>query len=193
MTLRPLVVATSGVMMPSIASPIKRKSLTQSNSFLTSANQYDNDGEPSDSSSSGSDDLVEMAERESKCPQPERPFFHRYDVVVNIPKNSNPTETVTTLIVDVWNILMGIDVDVILYPYRASYEFPALASPDPLLMLGGISTIMSTKENSTASRPGQYPIAGCPLRLAPEANRLNYANPPGTSCTLSACRCTLNY
>ncbi len=154
----------------------------QSNSFLTSANHYDNDGDPSDSSSSGSDDSVEMAERERQCPQPGRPFFHRYDVVVNIPKNSNPTETVATLIADVWNILMGIDVDVILYPYRASYELPALASPDALLMLGGgISTTMSTKENSTASRPGQYPIAGSPLRLAPEANRMNCANPPGTS------------
>jgi hypothetical protein len=83
-------------------------------------NNDDEDDEYSNSSTS--DNQAEMAELETRCPPPIKPFFHQYDVVLNIPKNNNPNETVAKLIADVMLVLMGVDRDIILYPFRAEYE-----------------------------------------------------------------------
>jgi hypothetical protein len=109
----------------------------QSNSLPASDNRQGiNYSSSDDDSSSGSDDSDGGAERETRCPSPERPVFYRYDVVVNIPKNNNPTETVANLIADVMQILVGVDQDIILYPYRATYELPPLLSAETLIHLG---------------------------------------------------------
>jgi hypothetical protein len=51
---------------------------------------FQNNDKDEYSNSSTSDNQAEMAELETRYPPPIHPFFHRYDVVVNIPKNNNP-------------------------------------------------------------------------------------------------------
>jgi hypothetical protein len=73
-------------------------------------------------SSSCSDDHEEMGDRESRCPEPQSIWFHRYDAVVDIPKNNNPIDTVATLIVRLMQVIAGVDSDITFFPFRASYE-----------------------------------------------------------------------
>jgi hypothetical protein len=125
--------------------------------------EYESEENSSDASSE-SDDSEAMADLETRCPQPLRPFFHRYDVVVNIPKNNNPTTTVATLIADLMLVLVGVDIEIILYPYRASYEPAAIVTASVLLGFG--NETHKYVDKGKFDRFSSRPAPNCRLSIA---------------------------
>jgi hypothetical protein len=95
------------------------------------------------------------------CPEPRRDFFWRYDLVVSIPANTNPSLAVATSVQHVLEILQGLDKDVIIYPFRACSK-PAIVQPTALLTLN-----RDTQEYIDKGHFSQFPGRATPnCRLA---------------------------
>jgi hypothetical protein len=99
------------------------------------------------------------------CPEPSCTNFHRYDVVVNIPKNTNPVATVATLITTLMKALSGVDGDIVFYPYRATYNLPPLSpAPSTLKNLG--NELYKYVDKGKFERYSARPVPNCRLSIA---------------------------
>jgi hypothetical protein len=128
-----------------------------------SATTEQQDNHDSDSSSC-SDDYEEVADCETRCPEPQCVWFHRYDAVVNIQKNNNPIDTVATLIVRLMQVISEVDADIMFFPYRASYELPPLGMPSELMALG--NELYKYVDKGKFERFSSRPVENCRLSIA---------------------------
>jgi hypothetical protein len=117
-----------------------------------------------DDASSESDADEDEDEWETQCPDPKRPFFHRYDIVVNIPKNTNPSGTVATVIGKAMREVAIADPELIFYPYRASYYLKPIGATAELLALG--SDVSKYVDKGKFDRFSARPVKNCRLSIA---------------------------
>jgi hypothetical protein len=125
----------------------------------------DLDGEhhDDDEQSSGSEDSDEE-DWEAICPDPQRPYFHRYDVVVNIPKNTNPNATVAAVIGEAMHEIATADSELVFYPYRASYYLQPIGKAADLVALG--SDVGKYVDKGKFDRFSARAVKNCRLSIA---------------------------
>lgn len=76
-----------------------------------------------------------MEDIDLACSAPTKPYFWRVDLVVDIPTNTDATLTAAQVSSTTLNVLQTCDNSTILYPYKVSYNRPAINNPAALLTL----------------------------------------------------------